>query len=62
MSVEDLITYGTRRERRAIKRANKSFKPKNKRAAAINSLRKRKVHQTKENMAIKTAGGNDDSD
>lgn len=31
-------------------------------AAAINSLRKRKVQQMKENMVIKTAGGNDDSD
>lgn len=35
MSIEDLITYGTRRERRAVKKANKSFRPKNKRAASM---------------------------
>lgn len=39
MSIEDLITYGTRRERRAVKKANKSFKPKNKRAASMKPKR-----------------------
>ena len=39
MSIEDLITYGTRRERRAVKKANKGFKPKNKRAASMKPKR-----------------------
>lgn len=39
MSIEDLITYGTRRERRAVKKANKSFRPKNKRPASMKPKR-----------------------
>ncbi len=39
MSIEELMTNGTRSERRSAMKENKSFKPKNKRAASMKPLK-----------------------